>query len=281
MQRYLTVGTDKISEDLFWPIEDLKTERKNTTGNIVKPTGGLWLTNFHEVYPHYNEWVDYILTNVHLLFYKNINRNPFLQPCSVIQLKNSSKIFVLDSLEKLHFLREKYPHPLTFFSYEALSCDYDGIFVQYDSFYTFDKDRCELKNPFLSYGVNTLLLFNTQAIDYYQAAVLNILETDFNWDGTLSDASYTIQMKPEKKLVTPTFNQGFDYSIALLCQKIDNYLRENQRDCSSLDYNSLCVLISSVIKKQFSFEAETITNAANIQNSNLCRVLTKKIKEKC
>ena len=279
MQRYLTVGTNNISKDLFLPIEDIKSEKKNSTGNIIKPSGGLWMTKFHEVYPHYNEWVDYILVHTHLLFYKNNDRNPFVQPCSVVKLNDGAKIFVLDSREKLNYLKAKYPHPISFFSYEKLSKDYDGIFVKYDEFYTFDKMKCELENPFISYGVNTLILFNANVIEYYQPATLNIIDTMFNYDGSLSDARYEIHVSPERKVVTPYFNQSFLYAIDLLCQNILRYLLESGDYYPSLDYYELFKIVSGIIKNKFSGEFETIVNGAHIKPHMLSRILTKKIKE--
>ena len=49
--QYLTIGTDEITEEKFRAIQDRK--------DSIKPTGGLWLTEYKN--EKYNSWVNFML----------------------------------------------------------------------------------------------------------------------------------------------------------------------------------------------------------------------------
>ena len=109
--KYLTVGTSEIRDDLFVKPED-------TIATSVKPRGGLWLTQYHD--ERYNEWVDYILEDPVVLYYKSKGHSIWEQPCSLVTLKETANIFVLDSKESLDYLKQNYPLDDDKFSYEQI-----------------------------------------------------------------------------------------------------------------------------------------------------------------
>ena len=90
---YLTVGTSEIKRDLFVPIKDGDEPS-------IKPTGGIWLTKYDSQYENYNEWVDYLIDNPNVLFYKSLAYDIWKQPCSLVKLNDDSKIFSLENTDR-------------------------------------------------------------------------------------------------------------------------------------------------------------------------------------
>lgn len=156
---YLTVGTKEILNDLFIPVTDKLV-------NSVKPYGGLWLTEYDSKYKNYNVWVDFLINNPDILFYKSHSSNIWCQPCSLVTLKENANIFKLESDSSLEYLLNNYQLNNGRFSYQSLSHNYDGIYVD------ITKLIRNAKHPIITqcikeYGVSSLLLFNLACIDYY------------------------------------------------------------------------------------------------------------------
>ena len=167
--KYLTVGTREITQELFRNVED-------TEPNNIKPRGGLWLTKYHSEF--YNEWVDFILDDPVILFYKNRQNSIWEQPCSLVTLNDSAKIFCLDSKQNLDYLRCTYPLDNDKFSYQAISNIYDGIYV--DMYHLLcDIDDDETRKKIFKFGVNSLILFNLSCIDYYHPGTVYIEPFDY------------------------------------------------------------------------------------------------------
>ncbi len=197
MEKYLTVGTKEINTDLFMPIQN--------SAKTIKPTGGLWLTKYNENFPNYNEWVDYLTSHPHLLFFKG--NDFFVKPASLVILKENTKIYYLNDLESLCYLKKYYPFN-NFFSYAKLAQDYDGIFVDYFALSLIDS------NNWQSFGVKTLILFNLDAINYYYPAEVNIEENPNYYE-----AFYQINIDNTPKKVT------YSNYYQLICQ-ISQYLKK-------------------------------------------------------
>ena len=190
--KYLTLGTEEIKDDLFRKVND--TDLKNS----MKPTGGLWLTEYDENISNYNRWVDFVLCRPHILFYKNHQNNPFIQPCSVVSLRENSNLYVLHNDQTLDYLMKCFPLNNKF-SYEELSKYYDGIYVNLGSLFM-GKYNKEVLNSFSSFGVSSLILFNLDCIDYYQSGIVNIEPFDYE-GGEYFDKKYQINVSSEKKKV--------------------------------------------------------------------------------
>ena len=184
--KYLTVGTNEIREDLFRNIEDTES---------IKPRGGLWLTEYDEDIKDYNRWVDFILMHPNVLFYKTKDCSPWIQPCSIVSLSDDTKLFSLDSVEKLEYLMHHYPLVEERFSYQDLSRDYDGIYIDLCRFSDSKK-----MNEFSTFGVSSFILFHLNCIDYYQAGNVIIEPFDFE-DGLNFDRYYQIEYSHVKKKV--------------------------------------------------------------------------------
>ncbi len=190
IMQYLTVGTNKIVDELFKEVQDTGTAN-------LKPCGGLWLTKY--MGDNYNEWVEFIIDEPTTFFYKSRNYSMWEQPCSLVTLREDAKILNLDSKSKLDYLREKYPLDEYKFSYEIISKLYDGIFI--DMYHLlYDISDSEIRQRIFKFGVNSLLLFNLGCIDYYQPGIVSI--EPFNYEyGMCELPNYKINIEPVKRKI--------------------------------------------------------------------------------
>ncbi|MCI6266226.1 MAG: hypothetical protein MR598_05205 [Erysipelotrichaceae bacterium] len=196
---YLTVGTSEILKKSFIPIQD------SILNSSIKPSGGLWMTEFDVNLPTYNCWVDYILEHPYILFYKNKSKNPFHQPCSIITLKQNAKIFYLSTKEQYKYLLQNYQKERDKFSFEKLSNDYDGIYI---NLFSLSKDiKIEQMNLFSTFGVNTLILFHPNCIDYYYSGMIHIDPFDYECKLNSEFIYYNIEWEQEKKYIEPKTKQ--------------------------------------------------------------------------
>ena len=170
---YLTVGTNEIKKNLFIPVKDNKI-------SVFKPSGGLWLTEYDEKYKDYNVWVDYLIDNPDILFYKNREANIWKQPCSLVTLREKSNIFMLENNNDYSYLRRNYPLDEKRFSYELLARKYDGIYVDTLKLLKDTKDEYVLK-MIMQYAVSSLVLFNLDCIDYYKSGYVLIEPFDLEY----------------------------------------------------------------------------------------------------
>ena len=171
MLKYLTVGTSEITRERFMNIED-------TEGANIKPRGGLWLTKYHN--EGYNEWVDFLLEDPTTFYYKSKGHSIWEQPCSLVTLNESANIYTLKDNDGLTFLKKNYPLHDDKFSYEAISRLYDGIYVDmYQLLMNVDSDT---RMRLYKFGVNSLILFNLDCINYYQSGIVDIEPFDFEYE---------------------------------------------------------------------------------------------------
>ncbi len=191
--KYLTIGTSEITKERFVGVE-------NTTMDSLKPSGGLWLTVYNEDFSGYNEWVDYLLNdNIALHEYKSYKEHYSMwrPPCALVTLKEDAKIFMLDSKEKLTSLREKHPVGEDEFSYKEISLEYDGIFVDIYKLMRGMTDR-NLERKINKFSVNSLILFNLDCIDYYQAGIVDVDSEHYHpYEG----APYEIKIEDTKRKI--------------------------------------------------------------------------------
>lgn len=174
MTTYLSVGTNKILKELEQPIKN---------GN-PKPTGGLWATIHDETYPNYNPWIEFLSTKPYILFYKNFKGNPFSIPAVLITLKDSAKIFHLNNINQLEFLKKHYPTSDDWIDFESLSHDYDGLYI--DLFAACKDAPIEIKRQLAPFAISSLILFNLNSIKHYQEAIVDIEPYDFEFETEFS-----------------------------------------------------------------------------------------------
>ena len=170
---YLTVGTSDIKRDLFVPIKD-------GIELSIKPTGGIWLTIHDSKYDNYNPWVDYLVNNPDVLFFKSRGHDLWNQPCSIVTLNKDSNIYTLDNANDYEYLINNYPLGNDKFSYELMSHNYDGIYV--DVLKMLHDIRYENQFKMIrQFCVSSLVLFNVDCIDYYNSGCVSITPFDLEY----------------------------------------------------------------------------------------------------
>lgn len=237
---YLTVGTNKISTDLFQNIE-------NKSG--PKPYGGIWATPHNELYTGYNEWVDFLCVNSYMLYYKNSN-DPYNLPACFITLKDDVQIFEISKKEDIEYLKQKFPHN-DWIDFEKLSQHYDGIYINFNKLkHNLDKD---MLNQILPYVVSTLILFNPYCIKYYQKAQVT-LERIGNATNPLLEYKIIIE---EKKETIENPNK----KIETLLESIRKFIQENHLSLNEESFE--------LIKKIFNIDIKETLSSIDISKSEL------------
>lgn len=189
---YLTVGKKEITRDSFSPV-------KNGKNNILIPKGGLWLTKQDLKCDNYNEWVDFLINNPNVFFYTNKAENLWEQPCLIVTIKDDTKIFNLTNDLDYNYLMRNYRLDDKRFSYELLSQDYDGLYVDIRNLISSDKfdNQLELIKQF---AVSSLVLFNLDCIDYYNSGYVLIDPFDLEYY-MYKSGSYKIAYDKVKKRI--------------------------------------------------------------------------------
>lgn len=187
-QKYITIGTKTITKEIFRNI------LRPLNNYYFLPTGGFWAAPYNKY--TISPWFDYLIDNRDSYLEKRINN------ASIFTLKDDAKILTIDNYETLKKIIEKYPsyhHLLNYYknqnsnelsiNYELLSKDYDGIYVNYKNF-EYSRDTIIFKE----WDVNTLLLFNLEAIDNYTSAHIKFyLPGSLSYYGLEKEREHTIE----------------------------------------------------------------------------------------
>lgn len=249
--KYLSVGLTNIYRELFLDIKN---------GKDAKFSGGIWATEQLENIDRYNPWVDYILSNPYILFYKNLLNKDSLSGV-LITLKDDAKIFNLKHKSDLEFLKTNYPSNNGWIDFETLSKDYDAIYV--NVFYLkneLDKEEADIINTF---AVSSLTIFNADAISYYQKAYILIDKgLAFN---KYELPTYKIIISDEKKYL-----QSISVKCKELIEKIKDYLMENNIALNASTYNQ----IKSIFHEEINNAIREFSDSKN--DPNLEEVLIRK-----
>ena len=213
METFLQVGKNEINPFTFHPIQDGILNN----GEFSKPKGGLWFTKQQRENIYGNEWVEFLSWHPNILVYNNYLNMDGTMPCLFMELKKNARIFYLDSAEKLEFLKTNYGST-NLFSYEALSQDYDGIFIALAKFY----NHPLFLKYFLKFAVDSLLLFNYHCIASYYPG--KIIINDMNDDLEFSDYEINISDTPQPILPIPCEYRFFQEKVKEVILK---YIMQN------------------------------------------------------
>lgn len=243
METYLSVGTNQILMDLHQPIKNGQS----------KPTGGLWATIHDTKYPNYNPWIDFLTYHPHILFYKGAKQSPLLIPATLITLKESANIFLINNHNQLEFLKKYYPSKDGWIDFEKISNDFDGIFI--DLKCTFSDITLEDKEKIATFAVSSLIIFNLGCIKHYQKATVDITEFDCEFQPELVE--YTIKIDNELQHVTASSPE-----LLSLINKIKKQEASNtpllESDINNR-YNEILTRLTKDFKSKYNYSQSTST----------------------
>ena len=185
-KQFFHYGTGEIYDDLMQTVSD-----SSEVGRL-KLSGGLWLCDYKG-----KDKIDVI--DITLLTDSNscskIREKP-KAPGVLVTLKDNANIFYLDNEDNFKYLVEKYPSDSrkNFFSFEKLMKDFDGIYMNAEAGKS--SKIPEYKALCKDLKINTLNLFNTNPIDYYQYA-----DIDYSISEISSLITYNVYIDENKKYV--------------------------------------------------------------------------------
>ena len=116
-------------------------------------------------------------------------------PCSLVTLSKDSSVFILDDYDKYCYLLKKYSLGNNSFSYKNMANDYDGMYIDLNWNY-FEK-----KLDFSKFGVDSLLLYNLNCIDNYEAGKILVESFDAEDYNMYDNVLYDIRINNEKRKV--------------------------------------------------------------------------------
>lgn len=254
-QQYVSIGAKTLSKDIF------RNVLRPLDNYSFKPSGGLWSSVHYEYM--ISEWLDYVLTSHQsLLYYKNMTI------ASIFTLKEDANILKVNTPEEVRLLERKYPsyhHQLGFYSslsinesifdFEALSKEYDGIYLNY---YRIALDS------FSAWSVNTLLLFNLDCIKSYK-------NFDITLPHTLEDFPI-IQNESEELTIkdqSDVYKYLYNYTKILFNELMPNLL-------NITDYNNLWENITisgnkciQIILKEKQKELQELKNLPEVSQTHI------------
>lgn len=175
-KEYIHIGSSTILQSNFRNI------LRPLDNFSLSPSGGFYACEFKS-FNYISDWYKYLLSEIDIAKYKN------LQDATVFTLKENANILIVEDYQTVSKLIKEYPsyHQIlsfpqqlneknTIFDFEALSRDYDGIYLNYKAFAY--KGQTII---FDNWYVDTLLLFNLDCINSYYSASIDIdLESYFS-----------------------------------------------------------------------------------------------------
>lgn len=118
-ESWIFVNEDEIIRDKFTPITNM---------DFVKPNGGLWLAPYTKEGEYSSAWHDFLVNDM--------NRDVKGMKGTIVKIKNDAKILIIDNLDDLKNIFEKYElHTNSRMSYfrtldfEKIAKDYDAILL--------------------------------------------------------------------------------------------------------------------------------------------------------
>lgn len=251
MKQYITIGTQNIAEDVFRKI--LRPSFKH----FYKPNGGLWSSEFISKIYCISQWHDYLLyEDPETAAYKDLTAG------ALFTLKKEANILTIDSKQKVIEVSKKYPsyhymlihndieNKLKIIDYEALSKDYDGVYVAFNQL-----GYNEITSTFNSWSVDTLLLFNLDCIKEYQSVEINVPPFPYESITYVKEISSPKQILKYSDYYEEVYNYVRETFNKLLLEA--NYTFDNYQDY----YNAIIEITEN-----------SITIAEKVQKQNLDRI---------
>ena len=237
--KYVNIGTDTLVREHMNTIIDTEVQ--------VKPAGGLWCTEC--ACEHDLPWLNYMLYKPSVFFRKAPKDDPFIQKAVLVNLKTGAKIFELHGEEGREILSAKYK-----MSYEALSNDFDGVYVNLHD--VFGRDGAEKERNFRLFSVSSLILFNLDCIDSYQKMRIEIEPFDY-YDYDYLVAYYST-VYPEKYTIGPSCPE-YNAMVENIATVFRNFILYEREKYPNISTNQIVYLLSEKVKEYFKAELETLS----------------------
>ena len=269
-REYIHWGTDNLKEELW-----LNISHDRFHSNNVKPRGGLWCSRFGF---GLGDWIDYIKRN-------NYMWDEFLgrKKCCLVKFKENARLAKIDTKEdylrlyELGYIKDlSETETITINHRKAeirYTLDYDKLCKDFDLIYI---------NPYLSnelelYRVPSILVFNSNAIEYYKP-----IQVDYYDEEIIEEGEKKFIQKPNEdyykfiNYINEIFNKlnysdNFLEELELLKDKLSECIKEN---FSELGFNignevDINLLIENTIsniyyKKEEEYKSYILQNRKNI-----------------
>lgn len=246
MKQYITIGTQNIGEDVFRKI--LRPSFKY----FYKPNGGLWSSEFISKLYCISQWHDYLLyESPETAAYKDIESG------ALFTLKENANILTIESKEKIIELAKQYPsyhymlihndieNTLKIIDYEALSKDYDGIYVSFNKL-----SYNNIASTFNSWSVDTLLLFNLDCIKEYQSVKIIVSPFPYETPPYVKEISSPKQILKHSDYYEEVYNYVREIFNNLLLEA--NYTFNNYQDYydTIIEITEKSILLAEHAQKQ-------------------------------
>ena len=255
---YITVGTDTILREYMSDIID--TER------IVKPAGGIWCTDYDVLRPQNCDWINHLIDHPGDLMMKSIGKNPFSHKAAILKVNDGAKVFTLAGNDDYDKFLEFYSRNGNM-SYEALSKDYDGIYVDLCSNGVFGKSFDERNRNYRMFAVNTFLLFNIDAIDTYKKAQIDI--EPFDYEGYCDfypDYKITVQEGDHR---VKELSEGYKY----LFRKVVEYFGKHY-PTDNVSRSQMVAIIYEAIMNLFAKDLKLLAESENLDEKRLAQTMS-------
>lgn len=208
-QEYIHWGTSELKEELW-----LNLSHDRFHSNNVKPRGGLWCSRFNF---GLGDWIDYIKRN-------NYMWDEFLgrKTCCLVKFKENARFAKIETKEdylklyELGYINDLSESEMITINHKKTevkyTLDYDKLCKDFDLIYL---------NPYLSnelalYRVPSVLVFNSNAIEYYKP-----IQVDYYNEEIINVGEKKYIQKPNEdyykfvNYISETFN-SLDYSDKFL-----------------------------------------------------------------
>ena len=282
MKKYITIGTKNISKEVFRKILRpeyyfIKCPDDNYIEhiNVYKPNGGLWSSEFVSRIYCISQWHDYLLyEDPETAKYKNI------EEAALFTLKEDAKILTIDSTQKIIDTATKYPsyhymlahddikNKLNIIDYEALSKDYDGVYVSVNQL-----GFNEIANTFNSWSVDTLLLFNLECIKEYQSVKINVPHFPYEKPPYITEISAPKQVLEYSDYYEEVYNYVRKTFEKLLEEGNYTFIKYLDYYNAVINTTEDCIIIAqeAQIKNLNNINERLKDNGININNKDLIR----------
>ncbi len=260
---YVNIGTDILKREYMNAVID--------TDKRIKPAGGLWCTEYK--HPDSLSWLNYMLYKPSVFFHKAPQDNPFKQTGVLIHLKEGTKVFSLCGQEGYHFLKNQYG-----LSYEKLSELYDGVFIDIGHpFGDTSEERCDNYNLF---SVNTFILFNLDAVEYYRKMAIDIDPFDYEYEYD-SFSTYRVDYSEEKYTIED-MSPEYWMLLDMICSSMKDFILMEKQKYPQVSSNKIAYLVYEEVKRRFQKEISEVakTRELNVKKltQSLCTSATRRVK---